>query len=698
MPKPVLPRDAEAPGRTVRRRRSAPDAVRGRVKAHDPFELIRWLALSQPDPRKALAELVQNSLDAGAHRIRVTRVRERGMPCLKIVDDGAGVIPELDRTKALKYIATHIGAQPQARPFAAGAAALMTQGQYGIGLLGFWSLGHRLEIRSSVPGQRPFRLVLHRDDPHYEVEPLRGRLALDERWTEVVVVGLHREASSVLVARRAADYLAAELRGQLLGREVELVVEDRMARGRAQKAIAVRPPRFLGERIAGLTTLEVPGYPPIRLEVYLASEEEDGAGPHGLALYSAGTLVADGFDQLGALGLDRAPWIDARLTGMVDFPGLHVAPGSRRGVIADAAGSAFAAALVAAEPVLVRMLESLEQRKTAKLDRTIIRDLQRAFRDFYRQRPRFAMLPVHEEKDQTLGPGEDGSSRGNAERASATTGAAADRGEGEPDLLETELALPDTMPLLPPGPLASLRVAPARIRVERSATKRVRAAGLDATGRPVEETLEFMWRLEGAVGGLRQAPGERAAPAGPRMMAADDAAQTSLEETLAAPRPTPQLTTIGTAGRSEVLFEAASDPGEGKLLVVARADGWEVAAEVPVEVVEEIPDARPAEGVPEPEFVNQPGAQWRSRMQEGRWQVNASHRDYLAVAERPPLKLRYLAMLFAKEIVLRSHQDPRFEMPLEQLVEVAIFADVSLASRVRPGRRGRGTANREVAD
>jgi hypothetical protein len=39
---------------------------KGRLKVHDPFELIRWLALSQTDPRKALAELVQNSLDAGA--------------------------------------------------------------------------------------------------------------------------------------------------------------------------------------------------------------------------------------------------------------------------------------------------------------------------------------------------------------------------------------------------------------------------------------------------------------------------------------------------------------------------------------------------------------------------------------------------------------------------------------------------------
>ena len=47
-------------------RRRMPGAVTGKLRAHNPFELIRWLALSQPDPRKALSELVQNSLDAGA--------------------------------------------------------------------------------------------------------------------------------------------------------------------------------------------------------------------------------------------------------------------------------------------------------------------------------------------------------------------------------------------------------------------------------------------------------------------------------------------------------------------------------------------------------------------------------------------------------------------------------------------------------
>ena len=120
-----------------RSKRRAPGEVRGKLRPHDPFELIRWLALSQPDPRKALAELVQNCLDAGASRIRVIRQRERRTPCLKILDDGVGVIPEMDRPEALKYIATHIGHSRKRSLAPEERLRLMTQGQYGIGLLGF---------------------------------------------------------------------------------------------------------------------------------------------------------------------------------------------------------------------------------------------------------------------------------------------------------------------------------------------------------------------------------------------------------------------------------------------------------------------------------------------------------------------------------------------------------------------------------
>lgn len=647
-------RAASAPRAAGARARRVPkDSMRGKVRPHDPFELIRWLALSQPDPRKALAELVQNSLDANAKRIRVSRVRERGVACLKIVDDGAGVIPELDRAKALEYIATHIGhsrkhsLSPQER------FQLMTQGQYGIGLLGFWSLGHRLEIRSSVPGQMPRRLVLHKDDPNYEIEPLRGRLGFDDHATEVVVVGLHREAMNVLGARRAADYLAAELRGQLLARDVDLIVEDRMARGLAPKAVPVRPRRFLGDRITRLDQVEVPGHPPIRLEIYFSGDADATSEASGLAVYGGGTLVADSFHQMSAFSLDRAPWTDTRLTGIVDWPGFHVAPGSRRGVALDAAGEAFAHALREVEPVLVELLESIEKRRAADLDRNTVRELQRAFREFYRRRPRYSMLPVNDARDPALGPRDaeapSNAGAGNGAGASGTTETPA---PVAPDLADEPPGVPE-LALVPSGPLARVEIRPARVVVECNATKTVRASAFDAAGEMILDGVTFEWQLDGALAHLE---GESIA-----------------------------------GGRGTAVIHANGEPGTTLLQVTARDAFGTALAEVPVELREDFEGAGAAEGVPEPEFVDQPGAPWRSRMVEHRWQVNAGHPDYQAATERPALKLRYLAMLFAKEVVLRSAQDPRLDAPLEQLVEVASFADWNL---IMQGGRGRGARRR----
>jgi Histidine kinase-, DNA gyrase B-, and HSP90-like ATPase len=60
------------------------------LRPADPFDLIRWLARSQSDPRKAVAELVQNSIDAQARHVLIERRRLRGGPAIVVRDDGEG--------------------------------------------------------------------------------------------------------------------------------------------------------------------------------------------------------------------------------------------------------------------------------------------------------------------------------------------------------------------------------------------------------------------------------------------------------------------------------------------------------------------------------------------------------------------------------------------------------------------------------
>ncbi len=143
---------------------------------------------------------------------------------------------------------------------------------------------------------------------------------------------------------------------------------------------------------------------------------------------------------------------------MVDFPGFRVAPGSRRGIIIDEAAGAFASAISAIEPIIARHLEELERHRAEQLDRSMIRDLQRAFRDFYRQRPRYAMLPVQGDRDEGTGSGDPDSRAANQHGPRGNDGSMSNGEEpltaeasSRRDPLPTP-EIPPTIELFPPGP------------------------------------------------------------------------------------------------------------------------------------------------------------------------------------------------------------------------------------------------------
>lgn len=350
--------------------------------------------------------------------------------------------------------------------------------------------------------------------------------------------------------------------------------------------------------------------------------------------------MATSFRDLGNVGLDRRPWTDPRLTGLVDFPALTVAPGSRRGVVPDAVAATLSHALASIEPRIREALAEAERRRSEELDRHLVRSLQRAFRGFYRDRSRYSLLPVSSR--------EAAASAGTANGAGHASGGAAAGVASAPEP-QTSAASDEVEPrtLFPPGPLTTVEIVPAEIRLTVGTVRRVRARALDADGRRVEGLVRLRWSLASGIATL--------------------------------------VTDDGSG--SQILVKASDRPGLGALAVLAEADGRRVQAEALVEVLEGKQAGRSDEGIPEPELIDVPGAVWRSRLEGERWQVNTAHPDYRALRDSPTLKLRYLSLLFAKEVVVRSSRDPRLESPLEQLIEVASYADRNL-SRSRRRRTG----------
>jgi Histidine kinase-, DNA gyrase B-, and HSP90-like ATPase len=610
----------------VRRKRAG--AITGNLRPADPFELIRWLARSQNDPRKALAELVQNSLDAGARRVQIVRARERGTTTLHVLDDGEGVLPEVTREEALGYIATHIGHSRKRNLTPEQRRELMLQGKYGIGLLGFWSIGTDFEMRSQVNDSEPCVLRLTEDQPKFSIERLRGRLPLQGTWTEVVVRQLHRPAFVSLGARRIADYLAAELRGQLLARPVVLTVHDRVARGRAPKLLHVQPVRYPGQPLALPEVIDT-ARGPLRVELYLLPE--GAAEPGRVTVSCAGTVVYDDLCEFELVDFRRPPWSSGRVTGMVDFAAFEVAPGTRRGVQPDAAAVAFAEAVQQLEEPIQAMLAHEQERLASQLEADLLKQLQRAFRDLPHLAPEYDFFAVRDEAvrepDAASAP------------AGAVAGAAAEAaplGVAEPAPGETapgEVGEPEeAVELFPPGPLATVEILPPMARVSVLGSRGLRAHARAADGREIREPMAFTWACSS------------------------------------------EHSRVDGRDR-QATFYAGEELETVTVWVVATQGDRHTSAEAAIEVVEERPERAPQAGIPQPEFINEATGNWRSRFQDGRWQVNAGHRDYLIASESSRRKLRYLTALLAKEIVLHSFPHPQHATVLERMVEVLTITD-----------------------
>ena len=107
--------------RTVRSRTAR---AGGRLRIGDDWNAITIIALSQSNPLKAIAEFVENSIDARARTVTITRGRSHGRHYLEIRDDGEGVPRDADGKPDFRYVATHIGDSIKRRLKADGAVGL----------------------------------------------------------------------------------------------------------------------------------------------------------------------------------------------------------------------------------------------------------------------------------------------------------------------------------------------------------------------------------------------------------------------------------------------------------------------------------------------------------------------------------------------------------------------------------------------
>ena len=507
-----------------------------------------------------------------------------------------------------------------------GADRQGVHGEFGIGLLSFWSLGQSLRMISGGPGDRLLEMELQAGKKNYVIRPARGQLALG--GTRVVVGPLYDAARKVVTGEKLVRYLSAELRDRIRTSGVVIQVIDRLI----HKQLLVRPQEFVGERIACDETVAT-SYGPLRVELYFR-ERVDGPAD-GIAVCKDGTRVLRNLVELEVL--QRSPWTESSLEGVLDFPAFELAPGTRSGLVPDERFNAFLAAVEDLEPVVLRWLETRQRVRAEKASLEILRQLKKAFTSALRELPPseylFFDLPKQQDKPEGNGGGRQGDHDTGPGIRLNSVSSAAPKSPG----IETEHASQDLLPL-EPGPLCTVIIVPKHPRAQPGQECALRAVPLDEHGQPAVGQLVYRWRIVEGDGVLHTA---------------EEVCQVSCP-------------VVG-------IVVVAVEVTDGSTSAQSQTPVKFFASRLAI-------DANSPQGLPTYRILAEHGEPWRSRydQQQNEIVINSAHRDF--AASRTPLAKhrRYIGKLYAKEVVLINfpHEPPGAAM--ERLIELTLRTEENL--------------------
>ena len=597
---------------------------RGKLRIGDDWNAIRIIALSQSNPLKAIAELVENSIDAHAKTVVITRGREHGGYYLKVKDDGDGVPLDPGGLPDFKYVATHICDSIKRRLKTNGDGGGI-QGEFGIGLLSFWTVGDVLSMTSKGADQRAYQMTMRRGDPRYAVNVRRTLFA--EPGTELKISPL-LEGIRSLSGEKVQWYLASELRDRIRDTHVRITVIDKLAR----KQYQVEPRKFEGRLLHQLPAVRSP-FGEAYAELYLTEPDEDCR----VALTRGGTRV---IEDLGTLpGLERPPWNSRYLQGLIDVPYLNLTPGTRSGIVHDERYASFVEGLVKLEAHLNDLIDAQRRAEEEQANRESLRVIQRAFREAMLVLPReeydWFDIPSRAPQDSGASEPRRGLESGDMHGEEAALGVEEPQKEASAQRQFFDYA----------GPLHSVLISPTTSTVAVKESRRFRALPRDRSRRRVEEDLTFAWAiLEG--GG-----------------------------------------TLSSTSDQEITFEAPDSPVLVRLSVTVSQRDIRCSAEALVTVTDSLdlsvsPSVANARGLPGYTFERAAGELWRSRFDAVRnlIVVNSGHRDFVFATRTRALQLRYIVRLYVKELVLRNFAGMQAEQIAERMVELSLYVEEKLKS------------------
>jgi hypothetical protein len=598
----------------------------GKLRIADHWNAINIIAKSQANPLKAVAEFVENSIDARAKQIIIIRGKKKGEFYLKVSDDGDGIPKNKQGLPDFRRVATHIcdSIKRQLKP----ESAEGIQGEFGIGLLSFWTVGHNLSMTSCSDDGKTYEMKMAKDSPNFTIA--KKRVLLPAKGTDLTIYPLLPGLRS-LTGEKIQRYLASELRDRIKSAEVTVKIIDRTGR----KELIVVPRQFTGRLLHNLNPTQTE-YGDIYLELYLSEPDSSNR----IGLYRRGTRVIPSIAEIEQFQKD--PWTAGYLQGIVEAPFLNLTPGTRQGVLRDDKFNTFHRAMEPVENDLLHIIEDQRKAEEERSSRRILRRVQRALKEAFLRLPReeYDWFDIHEGKPRKK--------PGNLFSSGPVAGSSREKNNLEANDVEVRKES-DGDDIIQKqffeyaGPLFSVLISPKSSVVSVDKRKKFRVICRDRSRRLVFEDLEYRWEIiegEGQIEGI---------------------------------------------DTDTVAFIAPSEPCLTSLKVIVRQGDTECSDEALITVTDSLlgqssKDAGLRKGLPGYTYRRAPGEMWRSRydLDKNVIIINNGHRDFVYAGKQKSRKLRYICRLFCKELVRHNFPGTQVDELLERMIELTLYTEEHL--------------------
>ncbi len=596
----------------------------GKLKIGDNWNAITIIALSQNNPLKAIAEFVENSIDAQSKNISIIRGKIKGEHFLKVIDDGEGI-------SDFKYVATHIGDSIKKQLKKKGIKGI--QGEFGIGLLSFWTVGDELTITSTSKNGITYRMKLIKNNPAYSINPVHT--LFQHQGTELLIKPV-LSGIRQFNGEKIQNYLASELRDRIIKTDVKIKIIDRTAR----KEFIVEPRKFKGRLLHNLPEPKNP-LGEIYCELYISDPDNENQ----IGLYKCGTRIISNITKIDSF--KEFPWTSGYLEGIIDVSFLQLTPGTRDGVVYDDSFESFVISIESVKDKLSELVKEQQNAEDEKASENILKKVKKALKEA------FLMLPQEEYhwldilRGNKILKSDDNSDHNKGKILSDEEINVSDKSTSSSiESIKQELSKTEQKSFFEfPGPLYKVIISPSSLIVNINEKKKLCVIARDKNKRQIDSELDIKWHIKEGQGHLN-----------------------SIKEEI-------------------IEYTADNEPGITILEVIVKQNNIECSAECIITVTEQLFSKKDnidqksiKKGLPGYTYNKAPGKLWRSKFDQNNYLIiiNNAHADFIYASRNKMRKLKYITKLYAKELVLENFSEVDKEQLLERMIELSLYTEENL--------------------